>query len=607
MKKENIETVNTKGKRKKYGCTWQSSGAVSSQTCDSHPEDCAGCPVETALTKIASHKQRHFFGRDFFDQCFVKACAVPEPPCPFAGPCMANWSRTKASASRVLTMMGIGSLSVGTNASLIQQVARRNGLHVDLLSRLFKLRNLGIISPDEKLTPDDLDLRTVEEQFMLIASALFLDCPDSLDISAFAESMFEKGLLPHGLLNSVSRDRTRDELWDAFRAIQGLAMLDVIPAFDINVLGKLHDDIASSRYFSMAMAHMALIVQRILQPHTYRPVSLHDETIDHAVTLIGFAKGLLGKVYNGLLITPSELAAAVGIGRILKAIPEDGAFHAGRVLIDEILRLDGIGTLNMASAQPILAGIVASGLAPAPSERTLISKAVLRSFQGRFKKLGDMHADPASLLAIMGADNLVRNPDRFEALAYAKVPEEKEELDPALLGCEMPPELFYCHGHSWVRSEKDGAIRVGLDDLAAHLVGSVDAIEMPKPGDKLRRGKPALRLIRGGESVKVCSPMDGKVVIVNQSVVDAPNVLSTRPYDNGWLLTIRPRVSKNNLSGLMFGQVARNWQRSEVDRLGRMVQGRIATAADGATLAYDALSGIPGVRWSKVLRKFLRD
>ncbi|MCK4355620.1 hypothetical protein KAW44_00900, partial [Candidatus Bipolaricaulota bacterium] len=61
-----------------------------------------------------------------------------------------------------------------------------------------------------------------------------------------------------------------------------------------------------------------------------------------------------------------------------------------------------------------------------------------------------------------------------------------------------------------------------------------------------------------------------------------------------------------NLSGLMFGQNAHDWQRSEVVRLGRMFQDRIATAADGATLAHDALAGIPGVRWSKVLRKFLR-
>lgn len=606
MKEADFKPVKTEGRREKDSCIWQSSGVVSSQMCESRPEDCAGCPVDTALTKVASHKQRYFFSKDFFDQCFVNACAVPGRSCPFAGPCMANWSRTNTAASRVLTIMGIGRLAIGTNASLIQQVSRRNGLYVDLLSRLFELRNLGKISPDEKLTPDDLDLRTMEEQFALVASASFLDRLDLLDLEAFAELMLKKGLLPHGLLNSVSQERTRDERQDALRAIQGLAILDVISAFDINVLRELHDAIATSRYFSMTMAQMALIVQRILQSHTYMPVSLTNETVERAATLISFAGGLLGKVYNGLLVTPSELAAAVGIGRVLEAVPEDGVFHAGRVLTDEMFRMIDTGTLDIAGVQPILAGIVASGLVLMPSERSLISKAVLRSFQGQFKKLGDMRADPASLLAVIGADNLVRDADQFKALAYAEVPKEEEELDPALLGCEMPSDLFYYRGHSWVRSEKDDSVRVGLDDLAAHLIGNVDAVEMPKPGKKLRRGKPALRLIRDGESVKVCSPMDGEVMVVNQSVVDAPRVLSTQPYNDGWLLTIRPRVSEDNLSRLMFGQNAHDWQRSEVVRLGRMFQDRIATAADGATLAHDALAGIPGVRWSKALRKFLR-
>ena len=606
MKKSDSKSVKTKSKRNKDNCIWQLSGVVSPEMCKSRPEGCEGCTVVTALTKVGSHKQRYFFSRDFFDQCFVNACATSGRPCLFAGPCMTNWSRTNAAAARVLTIMGIGRLSIGTNASLIQQVSRRNGLHVDLLSRVFELRNLGELSQDDKLTPENLDLRTIDEQFALIALASFLDCLDLVDVWAFAESMFKKGLLPHGLLNSVSEEWTRDERWDALRAIQGLAVLDVISAFDINMLRELHHAISTSRYFSMPMAQMALVAQRILKSHTYMPVSLNNEAVERAATLISFADGLLGKVYSGLLVTPSELAAAVGIGRVLGAVPEDGVCHAGRVLADEMLRMIDRGTLDTAHIQPMLAGIVASGMVLAPGERTLISKAVLRSFQGQFKKLGDMRADPVSLLVVMGADNLVRDAEQFEALAYADVPEEEEELDPALLGCNMPSDLFYHRGHSWARSEKDDSIRVGIDDLAAHLIGNVDTIEMPKPGDKLRRGKAALRLIRNGQSVQVCSPLDGEVMVVNEAVVDAPRVLSSQPYDDGWLLTIRPRVSEENLSGLMFGQVAHDWQKDEVIRLNKMFQDKIATAADGATLAYDALAGIPGVRWSKVLRKFLR-
>jgi hypothetical protein len=71
-------------------------------------------------------------------------------------------------------------------------------------------------------------------------------------------------------------------------------------------------------------------------------------------------------------------------------------------------------------------------------------------------------------------------------------------------------------------------------------------------------------------------------------------------------MTIRPHVSGDNLSGLMFGETARSWERTETERLTGMFQGRMKTAADGATLAHDALAGVPGLRWSKVLRRFLK-
>lgn len=604
MEDTKLDTRGTIGRKTQGSCIWRSSGAVSAQTCESRPDDCEGCPVYTALSKAAAHRQAKFFNRDYFDMCSVNACAVPGRSCPFAGPCMANWSRTSGPALRTLTLMGIGGLSIGANASLIQQTARRTGLHADLLSRVFELRDQGKLGPEGRLSPDDLGLHTTDDQFAMVAAASFLDCLESLDLSAFAERMFEDALLPRGLLDSVSTERDFGDLWDAFRAVQGLAVLDVLSAFDINVLAEMQAAMAASRYQSMVMAQAALTVQRIIQVHTQRPPVLEAGTVERAATLVGFAGGLIGRVYNGLMVTPSELAAAVIVARVLGAVPEGGAVPAGRVLMNEVLRMAAAGPLSPAQAQPILAGIVASGHTPDLAGRTELSRAVLRSFQARFKKLGDMRADPVALLACLGTDNLVREGDQFEALSNVEAP--VAELDPELLGCELPADRFYSHGHAWVQPGRDGSVRVGLDDLVAHLIGHVDAVQLPGPGKQLRRGKPALRLIRGGESVDVCSPMNGEVVVTNQAIVDSPDILPARPYGEGWLLAMRPAMSGDNLSGLMFGQVAHEWQRREARRLGDMFRGKIATAADGATLASDALAGVPGVRWSKVLRKFLK-
>jgi len=604
MKTSNLENKGIMGRKTGDSCIWRATGAVSAQTCESRPDDCEGCPVYISLAKVSGRSQKKFFSRDYFDWCSVNACAVPGSSCPFAGPCMANWSRTNAPAQRVLTLMGIGSLSVGANASLIQQTARRTGLHSDLLGRIFELKNLGMLGSEEVLSPDDLDLSTTEEQFAMVAVASFLDCLDSLDLPAFAETMFENALLPCGLSESVSGDRRWEDLWSAFRAIQGLAVLDVISAFDISVLREMQATMATSSYSSLIMAQMALTVQRAIQPYTHRPPGLEAGTLEHAATLVSFADGMMGKVYNGLIVTIPELAAAVIIARALGAISDDGAIPAGRIFMEEIQRMDAKGPVDMTCAQPILAGIVASGFSMDPEERTMLSRTVLRSFQTRFRRLGDMRADPVSFLACLGADNLVRESDQFSELSCVEVPDI--EKDPALLGCEMPVDRFYCHGHAWVKPGRESAVRIGLDDLAAHLIGRIDAVKMPKPGKRLRRGKRALRLIRGGESVDVFSPMNGEVESINRSIVDSPDILPSQPYEDGWLLTMRPEVSEDNVSGLMSGQNAIDWQREEARKLGEMFQGKMATAADGATLANDALADIAGVRWSRVLRRFFR-
>jgi len=49
-------------------------------------------------------------------------------------------------------------------------------------------------------------------------------------------------------------------------------------------------------------------------------------------------------------------------------------------------------------------------------------------------------------------------------------------------GFTMPMDRLYHRGHTWVMSEATGTYKVGLDDFAAHLIGTPDGIELPKLG-----------------------------------------------------------------------------------------------------------------------------
>jgi glycine cleavage system H protein len=88
--------------------------------------------------------------------------------------------------------------------------------------------------------------------------------------------------------------------------------------------------------------------------------------------------------------------------------------------------------------------------------------------------------------------------------------------------------------HEWV----DGGSRVGITDYAQAQLGDVIFLELPEVGRTLSAGE------RFGviESVKAASdlysPVGGRVVEVNQALVDAPEKVNADPYGEGWLIKL---------------------------------------------------------------------
>jgi glycine cleavage system H lipoate-binding protein len=55
-------------------------------------------------------------------------------------------------------------------------------------------------------------------------------------------------------------------------------------------------------------------------------------------------------------------------------------------------------------------------------------------------------------------------------------------------GFQVPVGSYMHNGHTWVRIESGGHIRVGMDDFAMKLVGRPDAFELPLMGKELSQG-----------------------------------------------------------------------------------------------------------------------
>ena len=183
---------------------------------------------------------------------------------------------------------------------------------------------------------------------------------------------------------------------------------------------------------------------------------------------------------------------------------------------------------------------------------------------------------------------LVKRQARIEALRQPTVrivsPSQAEETPANEFA--IPGGAFIAPGHTWVRIEPAGQVKVGIDDFADKALGSIGAVELPQAGQAVRCGQPLFSLTRGAERVTFMAPVSGKVLHLNSAVVAEPSLVTQSPYREGWVCQIEPADLSAELGELRIGKPVVAWYGEELGRL----QARKATQEDPAKpLSWPAL------------------
>ena len=104
----------------------------------------------------------------------------------------------------------------------------------------------------------------------------------------------------------------------------------------------------------------------------------------------------------------------------------------------------------------------------------------------------------------------------------------------------VPATLKYAKSHEWVKKLGDGTVVIGITDHAQHALGDLVFVEVPKPGRKLAANESCAVV----ESVKaasdVYSPIAGEVTESNAALTNAPEILNSDPYGEGWMWKLHP-------------------------------------------------------------------
>ena len=111
--------------------------------------------------------------------------------------------------------------------------------------------------------------------------------------------------------------------------------------------------------------------------------------------------------------------------------------------------------------------------------------------------------------------------------------EAAERIVPAISEWfRLPEEMYYHLGHSWAVPEGGNVVKVGVDDFAQKLVGKINTIQMPTLGSTIQQGDKGWTLKVDSKSIDMLSPVDGKVVAINEELIRSPENINKDPYNS---------------------------------------------------------------------------
>ena len=102
---------------------------------------------------------------------------------------------------------------------------------------------------------------------------------------------------------------------------------------------------------------------------------------------------------------------------------------------------------------------------------------------------------------------------------------------------EFPEDLRYTKDHEWLRLEGNEGV-VGITDFAQDALGDVVFVELPAVGAVLTQGQ-TFGVVESNKTVSdLFAPVAGRVVAVNSTLRDAPELVNSDPYGAGWMIRV---------------------------------------------------------------------
>ena len=101
----------------------------------------------------------------------------------------------------------------------------------------------------------------------------------------------------------------------------------------------------------------------------------------------------------------------------------------------------------------------------------------------------------------------------------------------------IPQELRYTKEHEWI-SGNGPVVKIGITDFAQAALGDIVYIQLPKVGDSVKADAVCGEVESTKSVSEIYSPLNGKIISVNENLNSQPEIINGDPYGSGWICEI---------------------------------------------------------------------
>jgi Glycine cleavage system H protein (lipoate-binding) len=129
---------------------------------------------------------------------------------------------------------------------------------------------------------------------------------------------------------------------------------------------------------------------------------------------------------------------------------------------------------------------------------------------------------------------------------------------------KIPKNLLFSEDHVWVLPKQRNIARIGITEFILQESDEIEKINMYVEEDtEIEAGDIIGEIETSDGTVEIVSPISGRVLKLNQDVIDNPETIIEDPYKEGWLMEIETSDSLESFSLLPYKEYKKTIEEKE--------------------------------------------